>query len=76
MDEYYDYKKLNIINEGNHKELDELKNMCISLDKAEDDLREKIVLKYQELEKLKHAFNNIIETYSHIIRSSVKSSNA
>ena len=66
------YQELNVINESKQKELDEFKNIHNALNKAEDALREKIILRYQELEMLSRDYNNIIETYSHIIRSSIR----
>ena len=65
------YQKLNKINETKQKTLDEIKNICQSLDKAEDALREKIQLRQTELLALNKDFNNIIETYNHIISSSI-----
>lgn len=69
------YQKLNAINESKQKALDDIKSICVSLNRAEDALHEKIKLRYQELESLNRDYNNIIETYSHIVRSSIKSSN-
>ena len=70
------YQQLSSINESKQKSIDDIKNISKTLDRAEDTLREKIILRYQELDTLKREFNNIIETYSNIIRSSVKQPSA
>lgn len=69
MDEY---KRLSTINQDKQQALDEIKNICTALDKAEDALREKISLRKNELMSLKKDYSNMIETYTHIIRASVK----
>jgi len=66
-----EYQQLSSINESKQRSIDEIKNISRSLDQAEDALREKIILRYQELDTLKREFNNIIETYNNIIRSSI-----
>lgn len=73
MDEY---QQLSSINESKQKSINEIKNISKSLDRAEDVLREKIILRYHELDTLNREFNNIIETYGNIVRSSVKQSTA
>ena len=64
-----DYQKLNNINADKQKQLNSIKNICSSLDNAENSLREKKELRYRELESLSKDYSNIVETYSHIIRS-------
>ncbi len=66
-----DYSKLNTINQSKQKELDEIKSICQSLDKTEDLIIEKIILRYQELEKLKKEYINMTETYNNIVNSLV-----
>lgn len=48
--------------------LDEIKNISKSLNNTEDILREKIQLRYQELDILNKEYTSILETYSQIIR--------
>lgn len=66
------YQKLNTCNQDKQKVISNIKSTCNTLDKAEDILREKISLRKHELSTLKRDFNNMIETYTHIIRASVK----
>lgn len=66
-----DYQRLNNINQDKQNVLDEIKSTNIALNKAEDALRDKINLRKHELNILKKDYNNMIETYTHIIRASV-----
>jgi hypothetical protein len=66
------YQSLSVINEDKQKNLNAMKSACSSLDNAERALKEKIDFRYRELESLKKEYNNIVETYGHIIRSFVK----
>lgn len=68
------YHSLNTINTDKQKKLNAMKSACISLDNVERTLREKIDYKRTELENLQKDYNNVIETYSHIIRTFVKQS--
>jgi hypothetical protein len=66
------YHSLNTINTNKQKKLNAIKSACVSLDNVERSLREKIEFKRTELENLQKDYNNVIETYSHIIRTFVK----
>jgi len=63
---------LRTINIKNQTIVDELKNMCVSINNAEDVLREKIRLIYSELNTLNKDYIHIMEMYSQIIKSSVQ----
>jgi hypothetical protein len=65
------YKNLSTNNTLNESALYEIKNLNNSLNKAEDILRAKILLRYQELDILNKEYNSIVETYSQIIRRSL-----
>jgi hypothetical protein len=65
------YQQLSLINKEKQKELDDINIMCKSLNNSEDEIHDKIKIVYNSLDKLNREYNNIIETYSHIIRSSV-----
>lgn len=60
-----------IINNNNsiQKMLDEIKNKCVILDNAEKSLREKYDLIKHELITLDKNYINVIDTYSHIVKS-------
>lgn len=64
------YQQLLIRNNIKQQELDDLKKLNMSLNVEEDTLREKILFKYQELEKLKNQFDAILQSYIHIMNSS------
>ena len=66
------YQQLSSINKEKQKELDDINVMCKSLNVSENEIREKIKIVYNSLDKLNREYNNIIETYSHIIRSSIE----
>ena len=57
------------INNIKQKEVDEITRLNNTLNQSEDILREKIYLKYQELDNLKKQFDNIFETYNQIVLS-------
>jgi predicted lipase len=48
--------------------LDETKTMHNTINNTEDIIRKKISLREKEIEALKKDFNNILETYNHIIK--------
>ena len=64
------HKKLVLLSKNNQKSLDDLKSVHASLNWAEDVLREKIQLRYSELENLNRDFANIMDTYAQIIKTS------
>jgi len=64
------YKNMSMISDKNQNVLYEIKEADTTLNAAEDILRDKIQLKYQQLDNLNREFTNIMETYSQIIRSS------
>lgn len=68
------YKKFSLFNKQNQDALDELKGICISLNTAEDTLRDKIRLIYTELESINKEFSNIMDIYSQIISVSTPTS--
>lgn len=68
------YQQLSSVNLSKQSSLDEIRSINNALNKAEDLLREKITLRYHELDSLKCEYSNIIETYGSIIRFSVHQS--
>jgi len=64
------YKNMSMVSDKNQNVLYEIKEADATLNAAEDILRDKIQLKYQQLDNLNKEFTNIMETYSQIIRSS------
>ncbi|VBB18371.1 hypothetical protein YASMINEVIRUS_834 [Yasminevirus sp. GU-2018] len=64
------HRRLVILSKNNQKALDDLKSVHASLNWAEDVLREKIRLRYSELETLNRDFANIMDTYAQIIKTS------
>ena len=66
-----DFQKLLNINELNQKSINDINLIKSNIDKFEDDIRDKITIRYQELEKLKSDYCKIVETYSHIIKAFV-----
>jgi hypothetical protein len=85
MNEYDEYNKLqlqpnagqsynlmkHLMNDVNTQQLllDETKTMHNTINNTEDIIRKKISLREKEIQALKKDFNNIIETYNHVIRS-------
>jgi hypothetical protein len=69
-----EYQKLIAMCDVNYKKLDHIRNKNVAMNTLEDSLYEKIEIKCHDLELLKHEYNNIIETYGHIVRCSVNPS--
>ena len=61
------YENLSSNINKNQLALYEIKSLDMSLNAAEDVLRDKILLRYQELNTLNKEYTNIMETYSQII---------
>lgn len=62
------YKQLSSNINKNQEALYEIKSLNVSLNSAEDVLRDKIQLRYQELTTLNKEYTSIMETYSQIIK--------
>lgn len=62
------YKNLSTNNNKNQAALYEIKNLNLSLNTSEDLIKEKIRLRYQELDTLNKEYTSIMEIYAQIIR--------
>jgi hypothetical protein len=71
MDEYYELLNNNKIYQ---KKLHAITDKYNELNQKEDILQKKIVNNYEELNELKKEFNSVMDTYIHIIKSSIAES--
>lgn len=67
-----EYEKLLQLNIEKQDTLNNIKSTCYSLDTAEEQLRDRMKIKQNELEKLKTDYKNMIDKFNHIINSLIQ----